>query len=104
VIQGEVAQLRDAIQRLDSMVHHEDDGSGTVGRSHTRKYRAQLRVVAGLLNDLEGRDRDARDGAEEVCAELNKVFARRASGELKPTGPVKSNRPQVDVRELVKNL
>lgn len=42
--------------------------------------------------------------AERVCAEVNKILARRESGELKPTGPVRTNRPPVDVRELVKNL
>jgi hypothetical protein len=41
---------------------------------------------------------------EQIWAEIGKIFVQRATGELKPTGPVRSNRPPVDVRELVKNL
>jgi hypothetical protein len=41
---------------------------------------------------------------EQIWAEIGKIFVQRATGELKPTGPVRSNRPQVNVRELVKNL
>jgi hypothetical protein len=41
---------------------------------------------------------------EQVWAEIGKIFVQRATGELKPTGPVRSNRPQVDVRELLKDL
>jgi hypothetical protein len=41
---------------------------------------------------------------EQVWAEIGKIFVQRATGELKPTGPVKSNRPQVNVRDLVRDL
>ena len=37
---------------------------------------------------------------EQVWAEIGKIFAQRACG-LHPTGPVKSGRPQVNVRELL---
>ncbi|BBB99813.1 hypothetical protein BE61_52630 [Bradyrhizobium elkanii USDA 61] len=37
---------------------------------------------------------------EQVWAEIGKIFVQRACG-LHPTGPVKSGRPQVNVRELL---
>lgn len=40
---------------------------------------------------------------DQVWAEIGKIFVQRACG-LQPTGPAKSGRPQVDVRELVRNL
>jgi len=37
---------------------------------------------------------------EQVWTEIGKIFVQRAFG-MKPTGPAKSGRPQVNVRELL---
>lgn len=40
---------------------------------------------------------------DQVWAEIGKIFVQRACG-LLPTGPARSGRPQVDVRELVRTV
>lgn len=40
---------------------------------------------------------------EQVWAEIGKILVQRMCG-LKPTGPVHSGKPKVDVRELVRGL
>jgi hypothetical protein len=41
---------------------------------------------------------------DQVWAELGKIWLQRMTGELKPTGPVRSSKPQVNVRDLVRAL
>jgi hypothetical protein len=41
---------------------------------------------------------------EDLKAEICSIIRQRQSGLLKPTGPARSDRPQINVRERVKNL
>lgn len=40
--------------------------------------------------------------SDQVWAELGRMWFRRMTGETKPTGPARTNKPAVDVREWVK--
>jgi hypothetical protein len=41
---------------------------------------------------------------EQIWAELGKLWYRRMTGQIKPTGPAKSGKPATDVRDLVQQL
>ena len=41
---------------------------------------------------------------DEIIRELNRIYDDRKSGILKPTGPAKSSKPSVNIRDFVKEF